>query len=122
MYMDEMRPFSMDDPDVALFVGYGNTPTNSVLWDTAKMVIIVAIINIKTDIIVDASINMATKMSENYIVRGLIGKNILTDSDKVLEGLSRYHAPAQKSLIVAYKALINRYMVFQGNNKRNSLQ
>ena len=116
MAIHEPGNLSMDDPDLALFVGYGNTPANSVLWDSAKMVVIVAIVNVKTDVIVDAAINMATKISERYIVNGLIGKNIIEDSAKVLDGLSRYHAPAQKSLIVAYKALINRYITFKSNS------
>ena len=118
MGFDNENGYSMDDPDLAFFAGYGTTPTNSILWEESKLVVIAAIINIHTNTIIDASINLVTEISKQFITRALIGKNIIEDADRIIAGLSRYHAPAQKSIIVAYKALLNRYMTFCIQNER----
>ena len=107
--MENKIEYSMTDPNIVYIVGYGNLPANCVLRDFHSAIVLSLLVDTRTDIIVDATVNTINEMSVRYITAQMIGRNLLRDQEKIIQDLNRYQAPAQKSLIVALKATVDRY-------------
>ena len=66
-------------------------------------------IDSKTDIIVDMGCTHTIDITENFIKKIFIGRNIF-DSDKLEQDIKRrYHGTSQKAMIVSYKDAIKKY-------------
>ena len=104
------KGYSYTDKNLVFVVGYGNLPANCALKDDYSMIALSLLIDTNTNIILDATVNTINELSAKFISAQMIGKNILTEKAKVIESLGRYQAPAQKSLIVAFKATVDRYV------------
>lgn len=108
--MSKLPDYSFTDKEIVFVVGYGNLPANCVLKDEHSMIVLSVLVNTKTNIILDATVNTINSLSISFITAQMIGKNLIKDADEIIEELSRYQAPAQRSLIVAFKATIDRYV------------
>lgn len=101
--------YSLTDPNIVYIVGYGNLPSNCALRDFHSEIVLSLLVDTNTDIVVDATVNTINEMSVRFISAQIVGRNLLTEQDKIVEGLTRYQTPAQKSLTVALKATVDRY-------------
>jgi hypothetical protein len=71
-----------------------------------------AIVDLKTDIIVDVTCNTASEMTREFVRSILIGGNMVSGVDDMVQKLrNRFFGLVQKPLIVALKDAHNRYMM-----------
>lgn len=101
--------YSLNDKNIVYVAGYGNLPANCAIGHLYPWIVLSLIVDVRTDIVVDATVNTISQLSVSFITAQIIGRNILTESEEIIRDLGRYQAPAQKSLIVAFKAAIDRY-------------
>ena len=106
----EQKKFSYTDKNLVFVTGYGNPPTNCALKDDYSLIALSMLIDTRTNIVLDASVNTINELSVAFITAQCRGRNILEDSQLIVEDLGRYQAPAQKSLIVAFKSAVDRYI------------
>ena len=70
------------------------------------------VINKDTDIVVNATCNTASPMTEDFIRSLVINRNILTEMELMVQEIRcRFFGLLQKALIVALKDAHNRYTV-----------
>jgi len=70
------------------------------------------IIDKSNDLIVNAACNTANPMTEDFIRSLVIGRNILTEMEPLVQEIRcRFFGLLQKALIVALKDAHNRYMI-----------
>lgn len=70
-------------------------------------------IDVSNDKIIDVGCTHTIDITENFIKKIFMGKNI-TDSDKIeLEIQRRYHGTSQKALIVSYKDALKKYQTIK---------
>ena len=100
------------DPKIAYFAANGAMPSNTSGGSIYKVIALGLLINISTGDILDADINMVTALSTLFIREQIIGMNIQTDWDQILNRLDRLQAPAQKAVISALKAVAERYQKY----------
>lgn len=68
-------------------------------------------INVETDEIVDLGCTHTLKITEDFIKRLFIGKNIVKFEKDVEEEIKkRYHGTSQKAVIVSYKDALKKYL------------
>lgn len=101
------------DPNIFYFVGNSNPPENTSVKQTYGNIAIGALIDIRTSEILDANITLVSQLAFEFVRAQLIGKNILTDMEEIIRNMERYQGPALKSIIVALKALHNKYTNFK---------
>lgn len=78
-------------------------------------------IDTQTDRIVNLACNTVMDETEDFIRMLLVGKNLLTDLDEMLDILSRrFYALVRKTLIVALKDAQNRYLMFYPDKRSRS--
>ena len=71
-----------------------------------------AIVDLKTDIIVDVTCNTASDMTRDFVRSILIGGNMSSGVEDMVQKLrDRFFGLVQKPLIVALKDAHNRYMM-----------
>lgn len=112
------KDYSYTDKNLVFVTGYGNLPTNCALKDNYSLIALSMLVDTNTSIVLDASVNTINDLSVNFIVAQIIGKNLLTESQQIIESFNRYQAPAQKSLIVAFKSAMDRYINYVKAIKR----
>lgn len=72
------------------------------------------IVDIETDIIVDATCNTVRVMTQDFIRSILVGQNLATGIDEMVQCIrQRFFGMVQKSLIVALKDAHNRYVIIK---------
>jgi hypothetical protein len=72
------------------------------------------IVDEETGLVVDATCNTVREMTENFIRLLLVGKNLATGVDEMVQEIrQRFFGLVQKTLIVALKDAHNRFMVLR---------
>lgn len=105
------------DSNIMYFVGNGNPPENTSVRQTFGHIAIGLVIDINTSKILDANITLVSPLSMNFIKAQLIGHNLSTDLEKIIKNVERYQGPALKSILVALRAVHNRYSNYFENEK-----
>lgn len=116
--MTELPQYSYTDKEVVFVVGYGNLPANCVLKDDYSLIALSLLVDTRTNIILDAAVNTINELSMRFIRAQLVGRRLLEDNEQIIEDLNRYQAPAQKSLVVAFKSTADRYRNYLRNYRR----
>lgn len=71
-------------------------------------------IDVETDKIVDAGCTHTINITEGFIKKVFVGKNILDIDNLESEIKRRYHGTSQKAVIVSYKDAIKKYQEVKG--------
>ena len=102
-------------PNIVYFSANGAMPENTSGGSMYKVLALGMLIDVETGEILDADINMVTNLSIEFIRHQLIGCNINTDWETILKRFDRLKIPAQKSVLVALKAVMEKYQKYIGN-------
>ena len=75
------------------------------------MVTIVALVDKTTDVVEQASVTLITPTARGFVEGLLVGSNLLTDQEGILEELRvNYGGGSQKAVKQAYRDLCERYV------------
>ncbi|WP_199232714.1 DUF3870 domain-containing protein [Mesobacillus foraminis] len=100
------------------FVGNSNPPVNTSVKQTFGNIAIGLLIDIRTSTILDASITLVSPLSMEFIRAQLVGRNLDSEIEEIIKNVERYQGPALKSIIVALRAVHNRYRSFIYSNEK----
>ena len=70
------------------------------------MIALSLLVDVRSNIILDAAVNTINDLSAAFLSAQLKGRYIIKNKSVIIESLGRYQAPAQKSIIVAFKATV----------------
>lgn len=93
------------NPNVVYFSANGAMPNNTSGGSMYKVLALGVLVDVSTGVILDADINMVTDLSVRYICSQLIGSHIDSEWEIILKRFDRLQIPAQRSVIVALKAV-----------------
>ena len=103
-------------PNIVYFSANGTMPSNTSGGSVYKVLALGMLVDISTGEILDADINMVTDLSVRFICSQLVGANIETEWDEILKRFDRLQIPAQKSVLVALKAVKEKYQKYTKTN------
>ncbi len=98
--------------DIVYFSANGTMPSNTSGGSVYKILALGMLVDVSTGEILDADINMVTELSVRFICSQLVGSNIDTEWDVILKRFDRLQIPAQKSVLVALKAVKEKYLKY----------
>lgn len=108
------------DPNIVYFSANSAMPSNTSGGSMYKVIALGLLIDVRSGEILDADINMVTPLSVQFIREQLLGMNIRTDWNLILNRFDRLQIPAQKAVITALKAVAERYQKYEKKPTKNS--
>lgn len=94
-----------------LVCGYARLPQSIAAAQVYQTLSIVALVDKITDKILEASVTLVTPVARSYVENLLIGSNLVTDQERIIEELQQnYGGTAQKAVKQAYRDLCERYL------------
>ncbi len=97
--------------DRCIVGGYARLPQTTAAAQVYQMVTVVALVDKKTDTVVEASVTLVTPIARAFVEGLLVGLNLLSDQEKFLEEIGvNYGGGAQKAIKQAFKDLCERYV------------
>jgi hypothetical protein len=101
----------MSDDNTVYIVGESRTNMDNAITVIYNSFYIGFEINVETDEIVDLGCTHTLKITENFIKKIFVGKNIVKFEKNAEEVIKkRYHGTSQKAVIVSYKDALKKYM------------
>lgn len=101
----------MSDDNTVYIVGESRTNMDNAITVIYNSFYIGFEVNVETDEIVDLGCTHTLKITENFIKKIFVGKNIVKfEKDAEEEIKKRYHGTSQKAVIVSYKDALKKYM------------
>ncbi len=95
--------------ETAYIIGESRTNLDNAITVIYNSFYIAFEIDSKTDIIIDMGCTHTIDITENFVKKIFIGRNIF-DSDNLEQDIKRrYHGTSQKAMIVSYKDAIKKY-------------
>ena len=92
-------------------LGVSKTNFDNAITKNYNMLFVGFLLDKNTNEIVDVEVTMILELSNRFIKSLLIGKNFIKDQDKIIAEVERtYLGSSQKSIIVAYKDAIKKYI------------
>ena len=113
-----MNKLDLTNEKYHYFVGESNINQQTVSGQYYKRMAVGLLINVETSIILDVNLTMISEVAKIFIAAQMKGKNILTDSDDILQALSRYHSSTQKSIVAAFKQVVDYYQKWYSAHKQ----
>lgn len=90
--------------------GYAKLPSTTAAAQVYQMVTIVVMVDKSTDVVLQASVTLVTPVARAFVEELLVGSNLVTDQETVLEELRvNYGGGAQRAVKQAYRDLCERY-------------
>jgi hypothetical protein len=97
--------------DKCVACGYARLPHTTTAAQVYETVAVVVLVDKTTDIIEQASVTLLTSVARDFVEALLVGSNLLTDQERVLDELHvNYGGGAQKAVKQAYKDACERYV------------
>jgi hypothetical protein len=97
--------------DKCVACGYARLPHTTTAAQVYQTVAIVVLVDKTTDVVEKASVTLLTSVAREFVEQLLVGSNLLTDQDRVLDELqTNYGGGAQKAVKQAYKDACERYL------------
>src|SRR5450759_995608 len=97
--------------DRCIVGGYARLPQTTAAAQVYQMVTIVALVDRRTDIVIEASVTLVTPVARAFGEGLLVGSNLLSAQDEFLEEIGvNYGGGAQKAIKQAFKDLCDRYL------------
>jgi hypothetical protein len=97
--------------DRCIACGYAKLPHTTAAAQVYQMVAIVVLVDKTTDVVQEASITLITPVARAFVEGLLVGTNMVTDQEYVVEELQlNYGGGAQKAVRQAYRDLCERYL------------
>lgn len=97
--------------DKIYIVGNAKTSLTNPITKLYNKFFVAFIISYNNDIILDVEIPAVLEVTNCFIKEIFIGKNFIKDQNKIIENINgRYLGESQKSLIVAYKDALKKYI------------
>ncbi|MEG0774012.1 DUF3870 domain-containing protein [Clostridium sp.] len=91
-------------------VGNSKTNMDNAITSNFNSFFIGFVVDIDTDVIVDASCSATIRTTNDFVMSLFIGKKILEFDFKFEEEIKRrYHGSSQRAIIVAYKDAVKQY-------------
>lgn len=101
----------MESLSTVIVTAYAKAPQGTSMYEMYKHAGIVLEIDKKTHVIVDAEFTFITGLAQNYFKRMLIGFNMTTNLEPLIERVeAHYIAPSTSSVSVALKSAQKRYL------------
>jgi len=101
----------MCDDDTVYIIGESRTNMDNAITVIYNSFYIAFEVNVETDEIVDLGCTHTLSVTENFIKKLFIGKNIINfEKDVEKEIKKRYHGTSQKAVIVSYKDALKKYV------------
>jgi len=92
-------------------VGNARTALDNPITKLYKKFFIAFIISYEDNIIVDVEIPSVLEITNKFVKEIFVGKNFIKDQEKIFNIINtRYFGASQKSLMVAYKDAIRKYI------------
>lgn len=107
------------NPNVVYFSANGAMPNNTSGGSMYKVLALGILVDTSTGLILDEDINMVTELSVRFICSQLKGANIDSEWDIILKRFDRLQIPAQRSVIVALKAVREKYQKYINYSKNS---
>jgi hypothetical protein len=94
-----------------LFTGYARLPGSITASRVSDIVGVGVEVEEDTGLIVDAECTLATRLASDFFRRLVVGHRLEEDFAVIVRALEdRYHGSAQKALITALKAVLEKYL------------
>ena len=100
------------EPSTVFITGQAKPGKEDAISSLYSVFFVSLVVDLETDIVIDATCNTVRGMTETFIRGLLVGRNFATDlNGMVTEIQHRFFGLVQKTLIVALKDAHNRYMM-----------
>lgn len=110
----------MVNKHIVLFSGYAKLPSGTVAGDVFKLMALVVLIDSRTGKIVEAGCTLSTRCAERFVESMVVGKNIQTDYNELVECIHvKYQGSAKKAIITALRIIATKYIAYKQNMKRD---
>lgn len=97
--------------DKKYIVGNAKTNLDNPITKNYNRFFLAFIVSEKDDIILETEVSSILKITNSFVREIFVGKNFVKDQDKIIEEVERtYLGSSQKSIIVAYKDAIKKYI------------
>lgn len=97
--------------DRCIVGGYARLPQATAAAQVYQMVAMVALVDKRTDTVIEASVTLVTPVARAFVEGLLVGSNLLSGQDEFLEEIGlNYGGGAQKAIKQAFKDLCDRYL------------
>jgi len=94
-----------------LFTGYARLPGSITASRVSDIVGVAVEVEQSTGLIVDAECTLATRLASGFFRRLVVGRRLEEDFAAIVQAVEdRYHGSAQKALITALKAVLEKYL------------
>jgi len=97
--------------DRCIVGGYARLPHTTAAAQVYQMVTLVALVDKRTDTVIEASVTLVTPVARAFVEGLLEGSNLLSGQEEFLEEIgANYGGGAQKAIKQAFKDLCERYL------------
>jgi hypothetical protein len=94
-----------------LFVGHARPPANTVTGQMYKVLSVVVEVDDHTGEIVAADVTVASPLARDFLVRLLVGRNVMGELGAVIKDIERtYQSPSQRAIVQALHDVGQKYM------------
>lgn len=107
----------MVNTNIVLFSGYARLPGGTVSSEIYGVMALVILIDLQTNIIVEAECTLSTKMAESFVQRLLVGKRLDRDIEETIALINNvYQGSAKKAIITTLRVIADKYVAFKRQN------
>lgn len=101
--------------DRCIVGGYARLPQATAAAQVYQMVTMVALVDKRTDTVIEASVTLITPVARAFVEGLLVGSNLISGQEEFLEEIGvNYGGGAQKAIKQAFKDLCERYLEMRG--------
>ena len=94
--------------------GNARCPEKSTIGSVYEIFAVELIINLETDVIVDASCTLVTELGRQFVRNLLVERNIVKEINNIINDVNQYYqAVPQKTLVSALKDALNKYKLYK---------
>lgn len=105
--------------ETVLVTGYAKAPQGTSMYERYKHAGIILEINMKSNLIVNASFTFVSDLTSNFLEKIIKGYNLTNGLDDLVSKIkNHYIAPSQQAVIVALNAAVQRYWEHMNNKKQ----
>lgn len=104
----------MDDHDTLFFTGYARLPGGITASRLSEVVGVGLEVDPATGMVINAECTLATALAREFFRRLVVGNRLEDDFAAVVRTIERrYHGSAQKALVTALKAALEKYLAYR---------
>lgn len=102
--------------NLVLFSAYAKLPAGMAVSEIFKVVGVILVIDVTTDIIKEADCTLTTQVARNHVTRTMMGYNLSMGIDDLIHSIDKtYHGGAKKAIITSLRIIYDKYTVFKSN-------